>query len=83
MECLVDRERLAYHLQELLYQSGMPWMAPMISVAPDAATSAAIRMQLLSDAIAKAIAHAKDNEVFVVLADLLSCGPNLSQLLRS
>ena len=39
-------------------------------------------MNLLGEAMGKAIAHARDNEVFVVLADLLSCAPNLNQLLR-
>lgn len=82
VECIHDREKLAHYAQELLHRAGMPWMAPMISGAPDPAVSGAVRMQLLSDAMAKAIAHARDNEVFVVLADLLSCAPNLPQLLK-
>ena len=82
VECILDREKLAYYAQELLHRSGMPWMAPMISAAPDPAVNGALRMQLLGDAMSKAIAHARDNEVFVVLADLLSCAPNLPQLLK-
>ncbi len=82
VELIHDREKLGFYLQELLHQAGLPWMAPMILTPPDPAVSGAQRMQLLGDSMAKAIAHARDNEVFVVLADLLSCGPNLSQLLR-
>ena len=82
VECIHDREKLGFYLQELLHEAGLPWMAPMILTPPDPAASGAQRMQMLSDSMAKAIAHARDNEVFVVLADLLSCGPNLSQLVR-
>ena len=57
-------------------------MAPMIVAPPDPAAGGLQRMHILSEAMAKAIAHARDNEVFVVLADLLSCAPNLNQLLR-
>jgi hypothetical protein len=38
-------------------------------------------MELLSEALTKAVLHAKDNEVFVVLADLLECAPGISHLL--
>ena len=82
VECLHDRARLAFYAQELLHRAGMPWMAPMVTVAPDPAVSGMQRMQLLSESMARAIAHARDNEVFVVLADVMSCGPNLPQLLR-
>ncbi len=82
VECIHDRAKLAFYAQELLHRSGMPWMAPMVSAAPDAAASGMQRIGLLSDAMARAIAHARDNEVFVVLADLMSCGPNLPQFLR-
>jgi len=82
VECIHDRAKLAGYAQELLHRAGMPWMAPMITAAPDPAVSGMQRMQLLSESMARAIAHARDNEVFVVLADLMSCGPNLPHLLR-
>jgi uncharacterized protein (DUF58 family) len=82
VECLHDNSKLAYFLHLFLYHAGMPWMAPMIVAPPDPAAGGQQRMHILGNAMAKAIAHARDNEVFVVLADLVSCAPNLSQLLR-
>ncbi len=82
VECIHDETKLAYYLHLFLHEAGMPWMAPMIVAPPDPAAGAQQRMQLLGDAMSKAIAHARDNEVFVVLADLVGCAPNLNQLLR-
>lgn len=82
VECIHDNSKLANFLHLFLHNAGMPWMAPMIVAPPDPAAGGLQRMLILSDAMGKAIAHARDNEVFVVLADLLSCAPNLNQLLR-
>lgn len=82
VECMHDSDKLAYYLHLFLQDAGMPWMAPMIVAPPDPAAGGVHRMQVLGAAMAKAIAHARDNEVFVVLADLLGCAPNLNQLLR-
>ena len=82
VECIHDNSKFAYFLHHFLHDAGMPWMAPMIVAPPDPAVGGALRMQILGEAMGKAIAHARDNEVFVVIADLLSCAPNLNQLLR-
>jgi hypothetical protein len=82
VECIHDDKKLSYFLHLFLHDAGMPWMAPMIVAPPDPAAGGVQRMQILGEAMGKAIAHARDNEVFVVLADLLSCAPNLNQLLR-
>ncbi len=82
VECIHDNSKLAYFLHRFLDDAGMTWMAPMIVAPPDPAAGGALRMQILGDAMGKALAHARDNEVFVVLGDLLSCAPNLHQLLR-
>ena len=82
VECMHDNEKLSYYLHLFLHDAGMPWMAPMIVTPPDPAVGGVQRMHVLGEAMAKAIAHARDNEVFVVLADLLGCAPNLNQLLR-
>ncbi len=83
VECFYDDQVLALHLQKLLYDAGLPWMAPLFSAAVDPTMSGAKSMKLLGEAIAKAIMHARDNEVFVIFADPLSCAPNLSQILRT
>jgi hypothetical protein len=82
VECIYDDKKLSYFLHLFLHDAGMPWMAPMIVTPPDPAAGGIHRMHILGEAMGKAIAHARDNEVFVVLADLLSCAPNLNQLLR-
>jgi uncharacterized protein (DUF58 family) len=82
VECIHDNTKLSYFLHLFLHDAGMPWMAPMIVAPPDPAAGGAQRMHILGEAMGNAIAHARDNEVFVVLADLLSCAPNLNQLLR-
>lgn len=82
VECIHDNTKFAYYLHLFLHDAGMPWMAPMIVAPPDPAAGGHQRMHVLGEAMAKAIAHARDNEVFVVLADLVSCAPNLNQLLR-
>lgn len=81
--CMHDDAHLSVVLQELLWQSGMPWMAPIIPAAEEPSKAAEQRMEVISQAMLKAIAHAHDNEVFVVLADLLSCAPNLAPLARA
>jgi uncharacterized protein (DUF58 family) len=82
VECIHDNGKMSQRLQEFLHSAGMPWMAPMVAAPLDPAAGAARRMQILGESMARAIAHARDNEVFVVLADLLSCAPNLNSLLR-
>jgi len=38
-------------------------------------------MKVVSHAMTRSLATAKDNEVYVVLADLLTCAPHLDQIL--
>lgn len=80
VECMHDDAKLGYYVQEFLWRAGMPWMSPIIPETGEPTKAAERRMHMISQAILKAIAHARDNEVFVVLADLLSCAPNLAQL---
>jgi uncharacterized protein (DUF58 family) len=82
VECFYDDAKLAVHLQKFLFEAGFPWMAPLFSANVDPAVAGARSMRLLSEAMSKAIAHAQDNEVFVVLADPLSCAPNFIHLQR-
>jgi hypothetical protein len=81
--CMHDDARLAFHLQQFLWQAGMPWVAPIVPADSDSTQAAAGRIDAISRAILKAIAHAHDNEVFVVLADLIGSAPNLTALTRA
>ncbi|MCA9132411.1 MAG: DUF58 domain-containing protein, partial [Planctomycetales bacterium] len=78
-ECYYDNRQWAHYLQRLLYDAGMPWMAPLFSVVPDPLAAGGLSTQRLVEAIGRAMAHARDNEVLVILADLQSCAANLQQ----
>lgn len=76
-----DDGLMAVYLQHFLTQSGMSWMEPVVPPRGRSAADGLPRMKLLSDALAAAVARARDNEVFVILADLLECAPGISHLL--
>jgi hypothetical protein len=82
VECACDGATMAAWMQELLHQAGMPWVPPLFAALEDPAAAGARTAALLERAIRTAIAHARDNEVFVVLADPMSCSPHLAQLER-
>ncbi|MBC8115290.1 MAG: DUF58 domain-containing protein, partial [Candidatus Saccharimonas sp.] len=71
---------LSAHVQRFLTQSGVAWMEPVVAVRDGWALEGA-RLDSLSDALVKGVSRARDNEVFVVLADLLDCSPGISHLL--
>ncbi|MCA9058844.1 MAG: DUF58 domain-containing protein [Planctomycetaceae bacterium] len=75
-----DDVQLAAYLQTFLSQSGMAWIDPVVAVRGRGHHDGVHRMQLLSDAMAQAVARARDNEVFVILADLLECAHGLPHL---
>ena len=68
-----DDVTLARRIQELLNQSGIPWIAPIIAPSEPGEREPIGRMTQLSDAILSAVGHARDNELFVVMSDLLNC----------
>lgn len=80
VRCMHDDARLAFHLQQFLWRAGVPWVAPVVSAGSESAKATVNRIDAISQTILRAIAHARDNEVFVVFADLISSAPNLSSL---
>ena len=70
---------MAEYIQRFLDQSGVAWMEPVAEA--DQQITHEARMNLLSDSLVKAVSHARDNEVFVVLADLLEHASHIKQLL--
>lgn len=80
-ECYVSLAKFAPYVQRLLFDAGLPWMEPLVTQAEVGFMNSATRMDVMHKAIAKAIAHAHDNEVFVILTDLTNCVPNLPNLL--
>ena len=76
-----DPEFMAEQVQRFLMQSGVAWMDPVEAARDHWVVADGLRMESLGAALVKAVSHARDNEVFVILADLLECAPALSRLL--
>ncbi len=68
-----DDVTMARRIQELLNRSGIPWIAPVIALAESRDREPIRRMTQLAESILTAVGHARDNEVFVVMSDLLNC----------
>lgn len=76
-----DDEFMAKFAQRFLIQCGMPWMAPIVTPREPRAWHGLPRMETLSRALVQGVNHARDNEVFVIFAELHECVPGLSTLL--
>lgn len=81
--CMLSDGPLAEPLQRLLFEAGMPWMAPLLPAPEEPTQQALARMESISRAMLRSIMHAHDNEVFVIMADLLSAAPNFESLART
>lgn len=81
--CMLSDAPMAEPLQRFLSEAGMPWMAPLLPALEEPTRQSQQRMEGISRAILRSIMHAHDNEVFVILADLLSAAPNLEALART
>lgn len=72
---------MATFAQHFLSQSGMSWLEPVISIRDRGFHDGMVRMEMLSTGLTRAVSQARDNEVFVVFADLLECVPGLPHLM--
>lgn len=81
LQLVYDDALMATFAQHFLSQSGMSWMEPVVSIRNRGFHDGMARMEILSSALARAVSQARDNEVFVVFADLLECVPSLSHLM--
>jgi uncharacterized protein (DUF58 family) len=81
--CMLSDGPLAQPLQRLLVDIGMPWMAPVLPAPEEPTRQSQTRMEWISRAMLRSIMHAHDNEVFVILADLMSAATNLEALSRT
>jgi hypothetical protein len=68
-----DDPAFARRLQDLLNNSGIPWIAPLLQPLDRSDREPIERMANLGKCILSAIGHARDNEVIVVMSDLLNC----------
>lgn len=81
VELTYDDYMLADYLQRFLMESGIAWMEPLISPRDRGFHDGLATMEMLSKAMTEAVATARDNEVYVIMANLLECSTNISQLL--
>ena len=81
LQLVYDDPLMATFTQHFLSQSGLSWMEPVVSIRNRGFHDGMARMQILSGALSRAVTQARDNEVFVILADLLECVPSLSHLM--
>ena len=67
-----DDLAMARYIQALLNLAGIPWITPVVSSSERLDRDPIERLNQLSQSITTAVGHARDNEVFVVMSDLLN-----------
>lgn len=76
-----DDNRMAQAAQQFLAAAGVSWMEPLVQTRGRGFHDGMATMELFSKAITESVAHARDNEVYVVMANLLECATNISRIL--
>jgi len=81
IEMVHDDNVMANYAQRFLAEAGISWMDPLVAARSRGFHDGMATMEMLSKAITEAVATARDNEVYVVMANLLECATNISYLL--
>jgi uncharacterized protein (DUF58 family) len=81
VQLLLDDALLAACCQSFLSQCGMAWLAPVVAVRGRGFHDSVARLDTLAQTLLTAVSRAKDNEVFVIFADLLESSHGISRLL--
>lgn len=81
MELVLDDNLMARYAQQFLAEAGVSWMDPLVQTRSRGFHDAMATTQLLSKAITETVATSRDNEVYVIMANLLECATNISYLL--
>lgn len=76
-----DDSRMASAAQRFLAEGGVSWMDPLVQTRGRGFHNGMATMELFSKAISEAVSAAKDNEVYVVMANLIECATNISYVL--
>ncbi len=71
---LEDDERCGFYLQKFLAAHQVPYPLPFYDAAGDYLFAAPGKVPVLARALLRAVARGRDNELFVLLADLLELG---------
>lgn len=81
VQLMHDDGLMATFTQHFLSQTGLSWMNPVVAIRGRGFHDGIARMEMLSQALTTSVMLARDNEVFVVLADLIECASSISHLL--
>jgi uncharacterized protein (DUF58 family) len=80
VQLLYDDAFLAAFTQHFLSQIGLAWLNPVATFRSRGFHDGTARMELLGGLLRGAVARARDNEVFLILADLLENAHSISHL---
>ena len=83
LEMVHDDNALAQRAQRFLADAGVSWMDPLVTSRSQGFHDGMATMELFGKAITESVAKAKDNEVYVVMANLLESATNISHVLPS
>jgi uncharacterized protein (DUF58 family) len=81
LELVHNDSLMATWCQRMLSDGGVSWMAPLVQTRSRGFHDGMATMELLGKALTQSVATAKDNEVYVIMANLLECATNISYLL--
>ncbi len=81
VQLIHDDYLMSVYVQHFFNQSGFSWMEPFVLRRGRGANDALPRIEQIAAAITKAVAYARDNEVFVIFADLMNCSRTIAHLL--
>jgi uncharacterized protein (DUF58 family) len=80
---LEDDERCSLYLQRFLADHRVPYQLPLYDAEGRYLFAAPAKVDVLARVLLHAVARGRDNEAFVMLADLLELGDHLGPLLRA
>lgn len=81
MRIVEDDAVCARYAQQFLADGGVAWMDPLIENRQRGFYDGMATMEMFSRTISSAVGRARDNEVYVVMANLLECATNVSHML--
>ncbi len=81
LELVHDDNMMATYAQRFLAEAGVSWMDPLIKTRSRGFHDAMATTQMLSKAISESVSMSRDNEVYVIMANLLECATNISYLM--
>jgi uncharacterized protein (DUF58 family) len=82
-QMVLDEPLFVRRVTRFMHDAGMPWMAPLVSASDVAWYQPGARTRGLTQAITTAISYARDNEVFVVIAELMGSPRHRDSLLEA